>query len=100
VRQNIQIQYLSVRSFFVFNERNKKNIFQNLFFLVRWGFTAEYLSSIPLEDFYYYVQLFNKNKGTLGIDSVEDNVTGASIPPAGADPKPIGEVSPPSALLK
>jgi len=73
-------------------------IFQNLFFLARWGFDINYIKNIPLDEFYYYIKLFNKNKELLGIGGAgQDNVAGASNTPE-AEPKPIGKVVPSSAL--
>ena len=84
-----------VRSFFAFSEQNKTIIYNNLFFLARWGFSQEYLCSVPVDEFYYYIKLFNKNKQMLGLQGIEDNVAGVSNPPEGAGPnKPIGEVIP------
>ncbi len=73
-------------------------IFQNLFFLSRWGLDTEYLVNAPLDEFYYYIKLFNQNKKLLGLGGGEDNVGGVSNPPPETDPKPIGSVIPNVAL--
>ena len=49
-----------VLSFFAFSEENRKNIYNSIFALVEHGFTYESLAAMTLEEFYYYVKLYNK----------------------------------------
>ena len=47
-------------SFFAFSENNIKNIHKAIFALSEHGMSEEYLTSVPVDIFYYYIQLYNK----------------------------------------
>lgn len=83
----IQELSLSGLSFFVFNPENIHNLRYNLFYLIEWGFTYSDLISMPLEEFYEYIELLNKHRKREKETPVESNM-------AQERQKTIGEVIP------
>lgn len=47
-------------NFFAFNESNQQSIHQAIFALAKEGLSPEYLTSVPVDIFYYYIRLYNK----------------------------------------
>lgn len=53
-------QYLSVPNFFVFSEQNLINIYENIFYLVKWGFSRNEIKDMPIMEYLKYIRLMNE----------------------------------------
>jgi hypothetical protein len=60
VEQNTRGPCQSLESFFVHAESNLSKIRNNNFVLIKHGFRLEELKSMPLDEFYDYIQLYNR----------------------------------------
>ena len=80
-------------SFFVFNEQNRKGIYNSIYALVKHGFDYPSLCEMSLEEYQYYVRLFNEKQDeeTLRLAQAERQ---AAAKARMQDGKPIGEVVP------
>ena len=76
-------------SFFAFSPENIHNVRYNLFYLIDWGFAYSDLVSMPLDEFYEYIELLNKHR-----KKENDYVTKEQTPNIPDRPKTIGEVIP------
>lgn len=47
-------------SFFAFSEKNLHNIHKSIFALAEHGLPPNYLLDVPVDIFYYYIDLYNK----------------------------------------
>jgi hypothetical protein len=74
-------------SFFAFNPANIHNLRYNVFYLIDWGFDYQSLRNMPLEEFYEYIELLNKQRKRE--NDAMNNKSGASIQNEG--PKMVGD---------
>lgn len=74
-------------SFFAFSPENIHNVRYNLFYLIDWGFAYSDLVSMPLDEFYEYIELLNKHRKKENESVPQNNFVQER-------PKTIGEVIP------
>lgn len=82
-----QEQSLLGLSFFAFSPENIHNVRYNLFYLIDWGFSYSDLVSMPLDEFYEYIELLNKHR-----KKENEKISEPAMVPE--RPKTIGEVIP------